>query len=81
MEAGVKLEDLTRYPRLMVLTSLAWFLAGGTAGLLMVLAHATGLLRIPEYNTLLTFHGTVMTFGGLFQLMMGLSLLRAGFCY
>jgi len=81
VEAGVKLEDLTRYPRLMVLTSLAWFLAGGTAGLLMVLAHATGLLRIPEYNTLLTFHGTVMTFGGLFQLMMGLSLLRAGFCY
>jgi cytochrome c oxidase subunit 1 len=77
----MRLEDLTRYPRLMVLTSLAWFLAGGAAGLLMVLAHLTGFLRIHEYPVLLTFHGTAMAFGGLFQLMMGLSLLRIGFCY
>lgn len=81
MASQIRLEDLTFYPRLMVLSAIAWFFAGGAAGLTMVVAHLTGALRVPDYNMLLTFHGVVMPFGGLFQLMMGLSLLRAGFCY
>jgi cytochrome c oxidase subunit 1 len=81
MASQIRLEDLTYYPRLMILSSIAWFFAGGAAGLAMVLAHLTGALRIADYNMLLTFHGVVMPFGGLFQLMMGLSLLRVGFCY
>jgi len=81
MSSHIMLDDLTRYPRMMILTSIAWFFVGGAAGLTMILTHLWGFLRIPEYNVLLTLHGVVMPFGGLFQLMMGLSLLRAGFCY
>lgn len=78
---GFTLEDLTSIPRLMVYTSIAWFFIGGGSALTMVLAHLTGLLNLSNYYQLLTVHGTVMVFGGLFQLMVGLSLLRAGACY
>jgi heme/copper-type cytochrome/quinol oxidase subunit 1 len=47
----------------------------------MLLLHLTRLSTPPLYYQLMTLHGFAMPFGGLFQLMMGLSLLRAGFCY
>lgn len=72
---------ITKVPRLMFYTSLGWFLGGGAAGLLMVLSHLTKATSISSYYELLTLHGVLMTFGGLFQLMMSLSLLRAGACY
>ncbi len=77
----VGLGTLTLLPRLMFYTSLAWFIIGGAAALLMVLLHATGAAPIKTYYETLTVHGISMTFGGVFQLMMGLSLLRAGVCY
>jgi cytochrome c oxidase subunit 1 len=78
---SVSLNDITAMPRLMFYASILWFLMGGGAGILMVASHASGLLNIPGYYEAMTIHGIVMTFGGVFQLMMSLSLLRAGFCY
>jgi heme/copper-type cytochrome/quinol oxidase subunit 1 len=77
----LRLEDLTDYPRRMVLASVFWFYLGGAAGITMLLLHLTRLSTPPLYYQLMTLHGFAMPFGGLFQLMMGLSLLRAGFCY
>lgn len=74
-------EEVAKFPRLMLYTSLAWFIAGGIAGLIMVLSHLTNFIDIPLYYQTMTFHGIIMVFGGLFQLMMALSLLRAGICY
>ena len=81
MAEEMSLSSLTLLPRLMFYTALAWFLAGGAAGLLMALFHVTGAAAVPAYYEALTVHGILMTFGGVFQLMAGLSLLRAGFCY
>jgi cytochrome c oxidase subunit 1 len=75
------MEDLTTYPRRMVLTSMLWFYIGGAVGITMLLLHLTELSTPQLYYQLMTFHGFAMPFGGLFQLMMGLSLLRVGFCY
>ncbi len=77
----IDLGSLTFLPKLMFYTSLTWFIVGGSAGLLMVLLHATGAATVQAYYETLTTHGILMTFGGVFQLMMSLSLLRAGFCY
>jgi len=77
----LKIEDLTTYPRRMVLTSMLWFYTGGALGITMLLLHLTGLTTPQTYYQLMTFHGFAMPFGGLFQLMMALSLLRVGFCY
>ena len=78
-EKGIEL--LTDIPRLMLYTSLSWFLAGGASGLIMILANLIGVISIESYYQLMTFHGVIMVFGGLFQLMMSLSLLRTGICY
>ncbi|MEM2237825.1 MAG: cbb3-type cytochrome c oxidase subunit I [Candidatus Caldarchaeum sp.] len=75
------LKDIVNMPRLMFYSSLAWFFTGGFAALLMVLSHATRTLSIPAYYEAMTAHGMLMVFGGLFQLMKSLSLLRAGICY
>lgn len=75
------LSDIVNMPKLMFYASILWFLLGGGAGLLMVISHLSGVMSLSNYYQAMTAHGVVMTFGGLFQLMMALSLLRAGFCY
>ncbi|GBC72117.1 Alternative cytochrome c oxidase subunit 1 [Candidatus Calditenuaceae archaeon HR02] len=75
------LSDIVNIPKLMFYTSILWFLLGGGAGLYMVLSHLSGATYVANYYQAMTLHGVVMAFGGLFQLMMALSLMRAGFCY
>jgi len=75
------MERRSRYPWLLVATSFVWFAVGGAMGLLLPsfqASSAPSLMR--PYTVLLTGHGVAMTFGGLFQLMAGLSLARAGAC-
>ncbi|WP_448594806.1 cbb3-type cytochrome c oxidase subunit I [Thermoflexus hugenholtzii] len=66
----------------LIVTALVWFAAGGILGLflpaLQAFAPQGGAARL--YTIALTGHGVAFVFGGLFQLMAGLSLLQARSC-
>lgn len=80
MSAVKVLASLTALPRLMFYTSIVWLFSAGAVGLAMVAGHLTRAYLPAAYYQLMTYHGVVAAFGGLFQLMAALSLLRAGIC-
>jgi len=65
-----------------VVTALIWFALGGAFGLLLPVlqAFAPGETAARLYTIALTGHGVALVFGGLFQLMVGLSLAQARAC-
>ncbi|MDY6779549.1 MAG: cbb3-type cytochrome c oxidase subunit I [Halobacteria archaeon] len=67
------------YPTITVVTSLIWFGVGGVLGVaLPALQMFGGTTRL--YYSSMTAHGVIMIFGGVFQLMAALSLVRASSC-
>lgn len=79
--ASARFKPVVKLPRLFVATGIAWLWLGGVLGLLMLYQQYTGRGPPSDYYSLMTGHGVVMAFAGLFQLMVGLSLLRGGLCY
>jgi cytochrome c oxidase subunit 1 len=78
--ASARFKPVIQLPKLFVATGVAWLWAGGILGLLMLYQQYSGG-KVADYYSLMTGHGVIMAFAGLFQLMVGLSLLRGGLCY
>ncbi len=79
IDKSTGLEEVNSWPGLMVLTSFVWLLI---AGLLGVLMPATQIFQLDTniFYSALTLHGAALSFPFLFQLMVGMSLHRAGSC-
>lgn len=79
VDRSTGLEDINAWPSLMVMTSFVWLIAAALLGLLMP---AVQLLEVNTnvFYTAITAHGAAMAFPFAFQLMMGVSLHRAGGC-
>jgi len=73
------LEDINMWPGLMVMTSFIWLAVAGLLGVAMPLTQVLGLPSDLFY-TALTAHGAALAFPFVFQLMVGVSLHRAGSC-
>jgi cytochrome c oxidase subunit 1 len=73
------LEEINAWPSLMVMTSFVWLAVAGLLGVVMPLTQLLGL-HSDLYYTALTAHGAALAFPFLFQLMVGVSLHRAGSC-
>lgn len=79
VEESTGLAEINTWPGLMVMTSFVWLLVAGLLGLLMPL---TQLLNLQSnlFYTAITAHGAALAFPFVFQLMVGVSLHRAGGC-
>lgn len=79
VDRSTGLEDINAWPSLMVMSSFVWLVAALVLGLMMP------TVQWFEFNsnlfyTAITAHGAAMAFPFTFQLMMGISLHRAGGC-
>lgn len=79
IDESTGLSEVNKWPAMMIMTSFVWLLI---AGLLGVLMPATQLFDIDSniFYGALTLHGAALAFPFLFQLMVGMSLHRAGSC-
>jgi len=79
VDKSTGLEEVNAWPGLMIMTSFAWLLIAGLVGVLMP---ATQILNLDTnlFYGALTLHGAALAFPFLFQLMVGMSLHRAGSC-
>jgi cytochrome c oxidase subunit 1 len=79
VDRSTGLEDINAWPSLMVMSSFIWLVAGLLLGLLMPVAQWLEF-HSNVFYTAITAHGAAMAFPFVFQLMMGISLHRAGGC-
>jgi cytochrome c oxidase subunit 1 len=79
IDTSTGLEEINAWPSLMVMTSFVWLAVAGLLGVAMPLTQLLGL-QSDLYYTALTAHGAALAFPFLFQLMVGISLHRAGSC-
>jgi cytochrome c oxidase subunit I len=79
VDVSTGLEEINAWPSLMIMTSFVWL---AIAGLLGVLMPVTQLMNLNTniFYTAITAHGAALAFPFLFQLMVGISLHRAGGC-
>ncbi len=79
VEESTGLAEINAWPALMIMTSFVWLAIAGLLGLLMP---AIQLLDLDtnHFYTAITLHGAALAFPFLFQLMVGISLHRAGSC-
>ena len=73
------LDEINSWPALMIMASFVWLAVAGLLGVLMPLTQILGL-QSNLFYTALTAHGAALAFPFLFQLMVGVSLHRAGSC-
>lgn len=73
------LEEINAWPALMIMTSFVWLAVAGLLGVAMPLTQILGL-ESNLFYTAITAHGAALAFPFLFQLMVGISLHRAGSC-
>ncbi|WP_211314906.1 cbb3-type cytochrome c oxidase subunit I [Thioalbus denitrificans] len=79
VDRSTGLEDINAWPSLMVMTSFVWLIAAALLGILMPVAQLLGL-NTNVFYTAITAHGAALAFPFTFQLMVGVSLHRAGGC-
>lgn len=79
VDRSTGLEDINAWPSLMVMASFVWLVAALLLGLLMPTAQLLEL-NTNVFYTAITAHGAALAFPFTFQLMMGVSLHRAGGC-
>ncbi len=79
VDRSTGLEDINAWPSLMVMSSFIWLVAALLLGLLMPTAQWFEF-NTNVFYTAITAHGAAMAFPFTFQLMMGISLHRAGGC-
>ena len=73
------LDEINSWPALMIMASFVWLAVAGLLGVLMPLTQILGM-QSNLFYTALTAHGAALAFPFLFQLMVGVSLHRAGSC-
>ncbi len=79
IDRSTGLEEINAWPGLMVMTSFVWLVVAGALGVAMPLTQLLGL-QSNLFYTALTAHGAALAFPFVFQLMVGISLHRAGSC-
>jgi cytochrome c oxidase subunit 1 len=79
VDKSTGLEEINAWPSLMVMTSFVWLAVAGLFGVLMPLTQLLGL-ESNLFYTAITAHGAALAFPFLVQLMIGVSLHRAGSC-
>jgi cytochrome c oxidase subunit 1 len=79
VDESTGLKDINAWPALIVMTSFVWLAIAAVLGLLMPVLQFFDL-NTNVFYTSLTLHGAAMTFPFAFQLMVGVSLHRAGGC-
>lgn len=79
IDKSTGLVDINAWPGLMVMTSFVWLAVAGLLGLAMPLSQLLGL-ESNLFYTAITAHGAALAFPFTFQLMVGVSLHRAGSC-
>lgn len=73
------LSEVNRWPAMMIMTSFVWLLIAGLLGMVMPATQIFDMQSNIFYSSL-TLHGAALAFPFLFQLMVGMSLHRAGSC-
>jgi len=79
VDTSTGLEELNSWPALMIMSSFVWMAIAVLLGIAMPLTQMLGLDSSLFY-TAITAHGAAMAFPFIFQLMVGVSLHRAGGC-
>ncbi len=79
VDVSTGLKDINAWPALIVMTSFVWLAIAALLGLCMPAIQMFGL-NTDLFYTSLTLHGAAMAFAFGFQLMVGVSLHRAGGC-
>jgi len=79
IDKSTGLEDINAWPSLMIMTSFIWLAVAGWLGMVMPVTQILGMQSNWFYMAL-TAHGAALAFPFLFQLMVGISLHRAGSC-
>ncbi len=79
IDKSTGLVDINAWPGLMVMTSFVWLAVAGLLGVAMPLTQLLGL-ESNLFYTAITAHGAALAFPFTFQLMVGVSLHRAGSC-
>jgi len=77
VDESTGLEEINAWPSLMVMTSFVWLAVAGLFGVLMPITQLLGM-QSNLFYTAITAHGAALAFPFLVQLMMGVSLHRAG---
>ena len=79
VDKSTGLEEINAWPSMMVMTSFVWLAVAGLFGVLMPITQLLGL-QSNLFYTAITAHGAALAFPFLVQLMIGVSLHRAGSC-
>ena len=79
VDKSTGLEEINAWPGLMIMASFVWLAVAGLLGLVMPLTQIFEL-HTNLFYTAITAHGAALAFPFLFQLMVGVSLHRAGGC-
>lgn len=79
VDESTGLSEVNRWPSMMIMTSFVWLFIAGLLGIVMP---ATQILNLDSkfFYGAITLHGAALAFPFLFQLMVGMSLHRAGSC-